>query len=59
MDLHMLALFNAGERDSDDWVDLFNRADPRFQLVNIRTPKGSNLSIIEVIWAGEAVPPLS
>ena len=55
----MLALFNAGERDSDDWVDLFNRADPRFQLVNIRTPKGSNLSIIEVIWAGEAVPPLS
>lgn len=52
MDMHMLSLLNARERDSDDWADLFNHAHPKFQLKSITTPRGSNLSVIEVVWTG-------
>ena len=50
--MHMLSFLNAGERDSDDWADLYSRADPKSHLKSIATPRGSNLSIIEVVWLG-------
>lgn len=48
----MLSLLNARERDGDDWADFFNHAHPKFQLKSITTPRGSNLSVIEVVWTG-------
>ena len=50
MDISMLTLFNSQERDRDDWISLFKRADERFQFVDITHPKGANLSIIEFVW---------
>lgn len=52
MDMHMLALFNTCERDADEWERIFKRVDPRFQLVNVTTPPGPSLSIIEFLWPG-------
>ena len=42
--------FNGKERDEDAWKDVLAKADRRFQLGKITTPKGSMLSIIEVAW---------
>lgn len=50
MDLAMLEFHNAKERDVDDWVHLFHKADKRFHIVEIRQPPGSRLSMIEVCW---------
>ena len=35
----MLELFNAKERDLDDWAKLFERADARFKFVGSKQPK--------------------
>lgn len=48
----MLELFNAKERERDDWVELFERADSRFVVRSIQKPPGSILSFIEVVWEG-------
>ena len=48
----MMSFFNAGERDADEWMALFKSADPRFHLKGFTTPKGSILTIIEVVWTG-------
>jgi len=50
MDLDMLTLFNARERDEDDWKVLFQRADPRFKFQGIKQPKGSTLALILATW---------
>lgn len=50
MDLTMLALFNAGEREADHWPELFASADQRFLFKGITTPAGSALSLIEAMW---------
>lgn len=52
MDMLMLTLCNARERDRDDWQALFHEADERFVLVSAFVPKGSSLGIIEAIWKG-------
>lgn len=46
----MLALFNSREREKSDWEGLFREADERFTDINIWTPEGSALSIIEATW---------
>ncbi|THC88441.1 hypothetical protein EYZ11_012113 [Aspergillus tanneri] len=53
MNLSMMSVFNARERDADEWRDLFHRADPRFRFVGIRQPQGSHLALIEVEWSGQ------
>ena len=53
LDMGMKQLFNAKERDKDDWIQLFRAADPRFQLVQITKPELSELSIIEFRWEEE------
>ena len=47
----MLTLFNSQERDQDEWIDLFHRADERFKFVSMTTPQGANLSTLEFEWA--------
>lgn len=50
MDLTMLSLLNARERDIDAWESLFRQADERFVIVSVQAPSGSNAGIIEAKW---------
>ena len=50
MDVGMLTIFNAQERDRDEWISLFKRADERFKFVSIDHPERANLSIIQFQW---------
>lgn len=50
MDMLMLTLCNARERDRDDWEALFNNADSRFRFESAYVPEGSSLGIIEASW---------
>lgn len=50
MDLTMLEIGNAKERDLDEWKALFQQADTRFVLKDVQQPPGSALSILEFIW---------
>jgi hypothetical protein len=53
MDLVMLTLTNAREREEADWIELFEKAESRFGDVRISTPEGATMSIIEVVWGGD------
>ena len=44
----MLAMFNAKERDWNDWLQLFAEADPGFVLKSASTPPKSELAVIVV-----------
>lgn len=46
----MGAVFNARERTVEEWRSLLVEADPRFSLENAVQPKGSALSILDVVW---------
>ena len=50
MDMLMLTLCNARERDRDAWEGLFKEADDRFQFVSAYVPDGSSLGIIVAEW---------
>lgn len=50
MDLAMWALHNAKERDMGDWEALLRISDPGYSLKSVTKPKGSRLSILEIIW---------
>lgn len=50
MDIGMLAILNARERDFEDWQHLFQQADPRFIFLGVTKPEGANLAIIEARW---------
>ena len=52
MDMTMLSILNARERDADEWRSLFAEADPRFEFQGVKQPTGSNLAIMEAIWNG-------
>ena len=54
MDLNMLSILNARERDADEWRSLFAEADPRFEFQGVKRPKGSNLAIMEARWNGRS-----
>ncbi|KAI0448080.1 S-adenosyl-L-methionine-dependent methyltransferase [Xylaria telfairii] len=49
-DLAMMELFNAREREEQDWQKLFAEADSRFQFAGIRTVSGAALAFISAIW---------
>ena len=51
MDMIMLSLFNARERERSDWEQLFNQADERFKDVRIWVPEGATLAVIDAVWA--------
>jgi hypothetical protein len=50
MDVTMLSLLNAKERDLEDFTQLFALADPRFKFLGAKTPVGSRMSIMEAVW---------
>jgi hypothetical protein len=50
MDLNMLSLLNAKERDADGYKQLFALADERYKFLGASTPKGSRMSIMEAVW---------
>ncbi|OKL62776.1 hypothetical protein UA08_01854 [Talaromyces atroroseus] len=52
MDLTMLEIGNARERDAEGWTSLFNQADPRFVFKRVIQPEGSRLAILEITWEG-------
>ncbi|KAJ5533463.1 O-methyltransferase-like protein [Penicillium frequentans] len=52
MDMIMLTLCNAYEREDHDWKRLFRDADPRFEILTMFAPKGATEGIIEVVWRG-------
>lgn len=52
MDMIMLSLFNARERERSDWEQIFTEADYRFTDVRVWVPEGATLAIIEAVWAG-------
>ena len=54
-DLAMKEIFNAKERDIDDWTHLFHLADSRFEIAYLRQPATSQLAIIEVIWRNTGI----
>ena len=53
MDMLMLSICNARERDEDDWRQVFAEADSRFKVLRVFTPKGAALGIVDVVWDGE------
>jgi len=52
IDLIMLSLMNATEREESDWKKIFTKADPRFTDIKFSKPEGSLFSIIETTWSG-------
>ncbi|KAH9997465.1 S-adenosyl-L-methionine-dependent methyltransferase [Xylariaceae sp. FL0662B] len=52
MDLTMAEIQNSHERELDDWIDLFQLADHRFEFQEAKRPDGSNLWILTVVWRG-------
>ncbi|KAI6089775.1 S-adenosyl-L-methionine-dependent methyltransferase [Hypoxylon rubiginosum] len=52
MDIGMLQLLNAQQREPHEWPELFRRADPRFKYLGARQPAGAIRWIIEAEWQG-------
>ncbi|KAI1212599.1 S-adenosyl-L-methionine-dependent methyltransferase [Annulohypoxylon truncatum] len=50
MDIGMMQLLNARERDEAQWKELLAKADSRFQWIGVTRPPGSALAIIEASW---------
>ncbi|OTA54624.1 S-adenosyl-L-methionine-dependent methyltransferase [Hypoxylon sp. EC38] len=50
MDIGMMQLLNAQERDEAQWRELLAKADSRFQWIGVTRPPGSALAIIEASW---------
>ena len=50
MDCGMMAVFNAGERELEEWRDLFASADSRYAFGGAKQPKGSKMALIEATW---------
>lgn len=47
-DMVMGQVFNSLERDIDDWKELLEAADERFEIVNVVQPAGSVTSVVEI-----------
>ena len=50
MDATMLEIYNAKERELDEWKTLFEQADKRFKFKGMTQPSGSRLALLETIW---------
>ena len=46
----MLSIFNAMEREEDEWKEMFASADVSFVWKGVTQPKGSILALIEAVW---------
>ena len=52
MDVCMLELGNAREREEAEWEELFRRSDERFKYLGVKRSKGSSLALMEAVWTG-------
>jgi len=50
MNLAMKAIQNGRERSVQDWYDLVEMADPRFQLIEAKKLEGADLGLIIIKW---------
>ena len=50
MDMIMLTIQNARERERDDWVGLFQQADRRFKFVSVTAQENSASAVIVATW---------
>ncbi|KAJ5153213.1 S-adenosyl-L-methionine-dependent methyltransferase [Penicillium canariense] len=50
--MYMLAFQNAKERTTDDWAQLFEQTDSRFELTKVSHSGKSKLAVVEVTWKG-------
>lgn len=58
VDLNMMLLFNARDREDAAWAELFSEADKRFKFLGTKVPnlnvggipRTFLLSIIEAVW---------
>ncbi|KAF2147921.1 hypothetical protein K461DRAFT_272114 [Myriangium duriaei CBS 260.36] len=57
-DLSMMLLFNARDRENGDWASLFEKADPRFKFLGVRTPD-VNVEGIPRAWLLSIIEALS
>ncbi|KAI1764917.1 S-adenosyl-L-methionine-dependent methyltransferase [Hypoxylon sp. FL1150] len=55
MDMVMLTLLNAQEREERDFIQLFEQADDGFVFKGITRPQGCRMSIIEAVWKPDEV----
>ncbi|KAI1448983.1 S-adenosyl-L-methionine-dependent methyltransferase [Annulohypoxylon stygium] len=53
MDLVMMTLLNAQEREEADFRKLFEEADKGFVFKGVTRPKNSRMSLIEAVWQPE------
>ncbi|OAA72143.1 O-methyltransferase, family 2 [Cordyceps fumosorosea ARSEF 2679] len=56
MDMIMLTLLNAQERDEDEFKALFAAADPRFKFRGVTRVEGCRMSVVEAVWDPEQEP---
>ena len=52
VDVGMLQLLNAQERELPEWEELFSRADKRYKYVGAHKPDGAIRWIIVAEWSG-------
>jgi hypothetical protein len=52
MDIGMLQLLNAQQREMHEWPELFKKADTRFRYLGAKQPSGAIRWIIEAEWQG-------
>jgi hypothetical protein len=51
----MMTLFNAKERELEDWIDLFKQADKRFKFRDAKMPEVGTMGVITAIWEDNEV----
>ena len=51
-DLLALCIANAGQRELEEWRELFKHAGPGFEFQGIRTVRNSDIAFIEAVWQG-------
>lgn len=49
VDMMMLSMFNGLERTQQDWEDLISKTDSSLKIAKIVKPKGSALSLLEIV----------
>ena len=58
MDIYMLEILNAREREEAEWRESFRLADSRFKFLGVMRPEGSNLALSETSLTGQPAPTL-
>ncbi|KAI1096292.1 sterigmatocystin 8-O-methyltransferase [Rostrohypoxylon terebratum] len=51
-DLRLMALFNGKERPVNAWAKIFQDADERFEMANVKANPSNFFAVIEAVWRG-------